>query len=253
MSALSPSRPGLIRVSLAGLILALPCPAQSLPPSQPTTQQTPQPAAQPTPARPQPAAAHRATVVFDAGKLVVTADNSSLNQILRDIASLTGMTITGGVLDERVFGTYGPADTSTILSALLNGTGSNMLLLEDDLQAPHQLVLTPRQGGATPPSPTALRDPGESDLPPQLSPRFSRQPAPAAPQQTFNGALPSAPPQPTALPASPAPALASPASDIPTPPPADATTEQSPNGVKTPQQIYDQLLKLQQQQPKPPQ
>ncbi len=36
--------------------------------------------------------------------------------------------------------------------------------------------------------------------------------------------------------------------DSPNPPPANSTTATSPNGVRTPQEIYQQLLKLQQQQ-----
>ncbi len=235
--------------------LSLPCLAQSLPPTSPT--QPPIPAAPAhAPQAPSQPSPHRATIDFAAGQLLIIADNSSLNQILRDIARLTGMTITGGVADERVFGTYGPADPSTVLSALLNGTGSNMLLIQNSSQSPQQLVLTPRRGGPTPPSPNFLRDPGESDLPPQLNPRFSRQPPPPAGQPAFNGALPPAPvvsAEPPVAPSATADVPTQAASDAPTPPPANATTEQSPNGVKTPQQIYDQLMKLQQQQAKPPQ
>jgi hypothetical protein len=52
----------------------------------------------------------------------------------------------------------------------------------------------------------------------------------------------------------------------PTPPPEDPATPvtgaqptsdpsqlEAPNGIKTPQQIYDQLQRLRQQQPQPPQ
>jgi hypothetical protein len=105
---------------------------------------------------------HRATVTYAAGLLNVRADNSSLNQILRAIARLTGMTITGGVTDERVFGNYGPAEPSTILATLLDGTGSNMLLREGPNNTLAELVLTPRAGGATPPNPNA---PGFDDGP----------------------------------------------------------------------------------------
>ncbi len=46
----------------------------------------------------------------------------ALNQILRDIARLTGIKITGGVVDERVFGNYGPDAPNNVLDALLDGT-----------------------------------------------------------------------------------------------------------------------------------
>ncbi len=121
---------------------------------------------------------YRAKVEYSGGQLSVNASNSSLNQILRDIGRVTGMTITGGVRDERVFGSYGPADTSTILATLLDGTGSNMLLVEDARKQPRELVLTPRQGGPTPPNPNASRDEGAVDLPPQFTPRTSNQPGP---------------------------------------------------------------------------
>ena len=121
---------------------------------------------------------HRAVVTYAAGMLDVRANNSSLNQILREISRLTGMKITGGVADERVFGNYGPAEPSTILATLLDGTGSNMLIRETAGNAPAELVLTPRGGGATPPSPNA---PGFDDGPPDP------EEAPAAPRGFASG------------------------------------------------------------------
>jgi hypothetical protein len=95
-----------------------------------------------------------AEVAYAQGQLEITADNSSLNQILREIARKTGMKITGGVVDERVYGKYGPAAPAEILSILLGGTGSNMLLTETAPDVPAELILTPRMGGPTPPNPT---------------------------------------------------------------------------------------------------
>jgi hypothetical protein len=210
--------------------------AQSIPPTSTTVAAAP--AAQPqAPAQPP---SHRAQVGYSNGLLSVSADNSSLNQILREVSSLTGMKITGGVTDERVYGSYGPADTSTVLSALLRGTGSNMMLIfsATQTQTPSELVLTPRAGGPTPPSPNASRERDEEDLPPQRMPRMPRDGFPG------QASRPTPPPQPI----QPQP-VAAPAANNPTPPaPADnTTTQESPNGVKTPQQIYDQLMKLQQQ------
>ncbi len=99
----------------------------------------------------------KATVTYAAGLLNVRANNSSLNSILREISRLTGMTITGGVADQRVFGDYGPAEPSTVLATLLDGTGTNLFLKESTESAPAELVLTPRNGGATPPSPTSAQ------------------------------------------------------------------------------------------------
>ncbi len=101
---------------------------------------------------------HRAQVTCTGGQIAVRADNSSLSGILRAIANCTGMRITGGVEDQRVFGNYGPAAPATILATLLDGTGSNMLLQETAADQPAVLILTPRTGGPTPPSPTAAAD-----------------------------------------------------------------------------------------------
>ena len=219
-------------------------PQSPAPPAAVTPPQSPAPpiAAMP-PQHPAQQTAKRAQVDFTSSQLTVTADNSSLNQILREISRLTGMKITGGVTDERVYGTYGPADTSTILSALLKGTGSNMLLIFDERQAPQVLVLSPRAGGPTPPSPSASRERDEDDLPPQRMPHVPRGDGFASAPPT-----PTPPPQPPVL---PQPVPQTPEDAPAAAPAADTTTQQSPNGVPTPQQIYEQLMKNQQLQKTP--
>lgn len=154
---------------------------------------------------------HPARVTYANGQLFVSANNSSLNQILRDIARETGMKITGGVTDERVFGQYGPASPSKILGELLDGTGSNMLLLQATTATPAELILTPRQGGPTPPNPNAVE---EEPLPPPVRPQYpiATPPEANAPRNTSGPA------------------------------------QQSPNAPKTPQQIYEQLQRMRQQQ-----
>ncbi|MCU1323906.1 MAG: hypothetical protein JWM43_3555 [Acidobacteriaceae bacterium] len=216
-----------------------PQPPSSLPVSQPPTQPpqyAPAPPPQYTPAT--PAAAQRAQITYAAGILTVVANNSSLNQILREISRQTGMKITGGVADDRVFGTYGPASPSKILPTLLEGTGSNMLLVQSSgdqrAAAPVELVLTPRHGGPTPPNPNA---PGFSDTPDaqtDISPYRAPSGSRSAPQP--DQSVPTNPgPPPSASPDSPA-----------------TTQDQSPNGVKTPQQIYEQLMRLRNQTPPTP-
>ena len=92
-------------------------------------------------------------VAYVRGKMEVNADDSSLNQILREIANRTGMTIRGEVAEERVFGRYGPAAPGEILMRLLEGTGCNVLLVTTPAGVPRELIVTPRLGGATPPGP----------------------------------------------------------------------------------------------------
>lgn len=94
-----------------------------------------------------------APVTYRDGQIEVHANNSSLNQILRSIARLTGLKIDGGVADQRVYGAYGPAPAATVLATLLDGTGTNLLLLEGSASTPGRLILSPRGGGAAPPGP----------------------------------------------------------------------------------------------------
>jgi hypothetical protein len=289
-----------------------------LPPTPPTsmsnqTSVTPPIAA--APVRVDTSQRHRARVIYTNGLLEVHADNSSLNQILREISRQTGMKIVGGVADQRVFGSYGPAPAATVLQTLLDGTGTNILLQESRTHAPEQLVLTPQTGGPTPPPPSSPSYDATETEPDLPVPAAARPPvqaqtvasqaaaAPATTPPTTNSA-PSTPPSmpqpsnnvlgnpnnvsPTVstapvtnsvpLDTLPTPSTAPPVSgivDSPNPPPAGSTTagftnqtppdnnpntappatattdQSSPNGVKTPQQIYQELQQLQQKKANP--
>jgi hypothetical protein len=202
--------------------------SSALPATSVTTQQTA------VPPRPLQVPPNRAQVSFSNGTLSVSANNSSLNQILREIAADTGMKITGGVTDERVFGNYGPADPAQVLDSLLDGTAINMVLVQRDDASLAELILTQRNGGPTPPNPNA----------PALNERSESL-------REFSGrAHPNAPSEPTA---SPQNNVVTPPVDpaATTPTPASGTQPDSPNGVKTPQQIYEQLQRLRQQQQQP--
>ena len=168
---------------------------------------------------------HRAEVTYTAGKLTVSANNSSLNQILEEIAGKTGMKITGAVVDERVFGQYGPDVPSKIIDALLDGTGSNVLLVQATSATPAELILTPRNGGPTPPDPNAAA-------------RAEREAAQYAPPPPARPEYPVPPPHPAA------PAANAEGNAGGTRP----GTPESPNAVKTPQQIFEQLQRIRQQQ-----
>jgi hypothetical protein len=214
---------------------------------------------------------HHAEVTFADGLLTVRANDSSLHQILSTISRQTGMKITGGVAEERVFGSYGPAPAGTILATLLDGTGVNMLIQEGDAKQPVALVLTPRGGGPTPPSITPTDE--QIGMDEAVPPPAQTQPAqsPQAVQQ---------PPQPQLVAPNGVPVQAQPAnnvlgnpnnvtptaSQIPTTNsvpinslPTPSTTTQTVQGivdtpnqapargtVSTPDQIYQQLLQLQQ-------
>ncbi len=184
--------------------------------------------------------ARRATVSTVNGLISVSASNASLNQILRDISRSTGIKITGGVADERVFGEYGPAPASQVLGSLLDGTGSNMLLISGLDGRPSELVLTTRTGGPTPPNPNSASFDSNGDSDDAVR-QFVSPPPPNSQSQ---------PSQPAT--AGPIPPQNPDGSTAPAPASGDAT-QQSPNGVKTPQQIYDELMRMRRQQQQPPQ
>ncbi len=181
-----------------------------------------------TPAEMPPQPAH---ITYVEGKLTVDADNSDLNQILLQICHTTGTQLTGSSSDSRVFGKYGPATVSEVLTTLLDGTANNLLLVNGAGPAPKELILTPQTGSATtaaayhpvptfqqPEPPTNRADPSIADQEPQR-PEF-----PPRPMQD-NG-------NPQASPDSSG---------------TNNTDQPSPNGIKTPQQIFEELQKLRQQ------
>jgi hypothetical protein len=187
-----------------------------------------------------------AKVSWADGKLAVTADNSSLNQILREIGRLTGMTVTGGVAEQRVFGQYGPGPPAQILGDLLEGTGSNMILRETS-SGLAELILSPRVGGVTPPNPNA---PGFDDAGTVAAPSGNGNADPAS----LNQVPPVPAPRP---PYNPPPSTSIPngypggaPTDATTPPPTTPSPS-SPTGALTPAQIYQQLQQLQKTQPQP--
>ncbi len=181
-------------------------------------------------------------VDFGSGDVAVDATNASLNQVVREVARKAGIKVTGSVADERVFGHYGPSSPSVVLAALLDGTGSNMLLVSD-ARGSSELILTPRRGTVTPPASNAAAEqaaepdePEENAVPQYVPPSRTFQP----PTRTGRGPVNSNPDgSPVTEPdAAPAPeAQEEPSED----------TQAQPNGQKTPQQIYEQLQKMMQQ------
>lgn len=154
-------------------------------------------------------AAKPATILYNQGELSVDAQNSSLRQILSQIAAQTGLRVEGLTQDERIYGKYGPGPLTSTVSSLLDGSGYNYVIIGDIAShSPVSLVLTPRsnapsqQPSATPPPATAS----------------NQEPAPPANAEGTEG-TPSVQPQ-------------------------DAD---DPTRPKTPQEIFDELRKIQPQ------
>jgi hypothetical protein len=154
--------------------------------------------------------AKEAQISFVKDQLSIKAENASLTAILHQFSAKSGMTIEGLGGDERVFGTFGPGAPRDVLADLLHGTSYNLVLLGSlDNGAPRQLILSPAaHTGAVVSSPTPQAV-AEDNEPEQEPP-----PPPEPPQQ-----------QPT-----------------------DANQQQNPNGVKTPQQLFEQLQRMRQGQ-----
>jgi hypothetical protein len=186
----------------------------------------PQPASNPVVASaPQPPLsllqepAQHAQVRLSSQGLFIQAENANLSQILKEIAGDTGMKLEGLGKDQRIFGNYGPGVAREVLSQLLEGTGYNVLMVgETEQGTPRELVLTPRTTStsttATSSAPARNADADEEAAEPE-----------------------DVPPQPQ------------------TPPPQPVGQQQSPNGngVKTPQQLLEELRRLRDQNQNPDQ
>jgi hypothetical protein len=89
----------------------------------------PAPVAPPPPLPPAEQPPNPATINFNNGVLSVHAQNSSLVNILVQIQHLTGLVIDGLSHDQRVYGQYGPGTVSATLSALLDGSGYDFVIV----------------------------------------------------------------------------------------------------------------------------
>jgi hypothetical protein len=152
--------------------------------------------------------AHDAQIDLSGETLSIHADNASLTAILHQVAAKSGMQIEGLNADERVFGSFGPGAPRDVLADLLNGTAYNVVLLGDLSNG------APRQLILTPATTHA-----------------GAAPTPAPAQQANADDL--ADPEPE----QPQPEVQQP----PTPPPGAP-------GVRTPQQLFEQLQRMRSQQ-----
>ncbi len=139
-----------------------------------------------------------AKVEWNSRGLRIEAANSSLQQILKDVATATGAKVSGLGADQRIFGTYGPGAARDVLSQLLDGSGYNVLMIGDRGQGtPRQIVLSKPPTGPAPAVASNLGmnndDSGSADVeePPQPQP----PPPPLQPHQNMpNGLGPGAQP-----------------------------------------------------------
>src|ERR1700733_308183 len=155
--------------------------------------------------------AGEAQVVFTGDTLSIHADNSSLAAILHQVAGKSGMQIEGLSGDERVFGTFGPGTPRDVLADLLNGTAYNVVLLGDLDDGAPRQLTLTPASRGTTPAPAPAAQANADEA--------ANEPDPEPP-----------PPEPQQQPA--------------TPPPGTP-------GVRTPQQLFEQLQRMRQAQQQP--
>ena len=191
----------LLAVALCGVLLHAQTPAAAVQPAKPhkaahphkrlvaPPAPTPAPPAAPTPATPPAPELPKwpanekpvpAAITWDSQGLRIDAANSSLEQILKDVSTATGVKVEGMGSDERIFGAYGPGQARDVLSQLLQGSGYNVLMIGDQGQGtPRQIVLTARNTGPEPAKAgpaTPEEDAEAEDQPQQGEPRPANPP-----------------------------------------------------------------------------
>jgi len=140
----------LVVVSL-GLLVAGPCfgERRHSTTSQPVTDDQPAPPLPPPTLAQQPATPPQ--VSFQGGQLTISAQNSTLGDILKEVKAQTGATIDfPGTASERVIGHFGPGPARDVLTALLNGSHFNYVLLGSptDPGALDRVILMAKSGGS---------------------------------------------------------------------------------------------------------
>ena len=100
--------------------------------------------------------AEPAKVTFQGGLLSISAQNSTLGEILRDVRKLTGAAIelpAGSGANERVVTHLGPGSPRDVLVSLLNGSSYNYVMLGSsaDPAAVASVILTSKEGAGAQP------------------------------------------------------------------------------------------------------
>ena len=164
--------------------------AKAVTASAPEAPKTPAPVPQapPKPDWPVYSRATPASIRWNASGLRIEASNSSLQQILKEVATLTGATVEGLGSDERVFGVYGPGPAREVLARLFDGSGYNMVMIGDQGQGtPRQILLSQRDGKAGVKSTAAAgTDDNDDDLVEEEQPEQQQQQQPPQPPLVRN-------------------------------------------------------------------
>ncbi len=149
----------------------------------------PAPVAPPPPLRPAEQPPNPATVDYNDGLLTVRAQNSSLVNILTQIQHLTGLVVDGLSQDHRIYGQYGPGSISTTLSALLDGSGYDFVIVggASGHAAARLILSTPGSTGVADTASPAVANDQEATPADQTEPADpTAPPQPKSTQEIFN-------------------------------------------------------------------
>ena len=224
-------------------------PVKAAPPPAPDP--IPIPLPPPPPAYPVHDPAVPPEVSYVNGQLLINAKNSTLSDVLKAVEKDTGATfdISSGDTSERVVGRIGPGTPRDVMAELLNGSHFNYVMLSPigNPSALSKVLLTPRSKGSAGQTYTAQQQPPQTfQQPMQISPGLPiqqqvQQQNAAAEESSDNGdaaADENADNQNQDQPEN-QPETQDPAQSVQAP--------QQPPGVKTPEQLLQELRQQQQQ------
>ncbi len=195
----------------------------------------------PRPLTPEEMAPVAPTVSYQAGQLTIESKNATLAQVLRSVQEKTGgaFDIPASANNDRVVAQLGPGQPKDILASLLNGSKFNYIILgvPNEPGAVQKLILTPRTNAPITAQTASVRQP-----PPEPQEEDYSTPEPPPPEPTpveENSAVEDQQNQPSPIPYRPG---------FPGQQPQTGTNGQPQQGVKTPEQLLQELQRLQQQQ-----
>jgi hypothetical protein len=215
----------------------------------------------PPPLRPFEEPAVAPQVTYDKGQLLIEAKNSTLSDVLHAVEKNTGATfeISSGDTNERVMGRIGPGPARDVLAELLNGSHFNYVMLSPtgNPTALSKVLMTPKargpEGGAGAPPPQTAQFQPQYQQPVQISPALQVQQQNAAAEQSAdNGDTQDENADNNGD------AQAAEAQDQGEAVQTDPQAQQQTPGVRTPEQLLQELQQRQQQlqqpgqQPVPP-
>lgn len=132
-----------------------------------------------------------AKVSFQGGLLTISAENSTLGEILRDVRQLTGASIeipSGSAANERVVTSLGPGAPRDVLVGLLNGSSFDYVMLgsSSDPKAVSSVILTAKSPSTGETQTAAAYQSTPVPVEPRVWPQVPPNARPGPPNPIFN-------------------------------------------------------------------